>query len=115
LPDVEETNLKDHVHFSPDGVRRETVFETTRLWAEVLCFERSQRVGPVMDPDSDALFTVAAGEAVVQVDTRRKRVQQWDTVLVPAGAEVTVTNASTDPLVMFLVAAPPPVPRAVSG
>jgi mannose-6-phosphate isomerase-like protein (cupin superfamily) len=91
------------------------VFDTARLWAEVLCFERSQRVGPVMDPDSDALFTVAAGEAVVQVDTRRKRVAQWDTVLVPAGSEVTVTNASADPLVMFLVAAPPPVPRTVSG
>jgi mannose-6-phosphate isomerase-like protein (cupin superfamily) len=115
LPVVEETNLKDHVHFSPDGVRRETVFDTSRLWAEVLCFERNQQVGPVMDPDSDALFTVAAGQAVVQVDNRRKRVSQWDSVLVPAGSEVTVTNASGDPLVLFLVAAPPPVPRAVSG
>jgi quercetin dioxygenase-like cupin family protein len=112
---VEETNLKDHVHFSPDEVRRETLFDTDRLWAEVLCFERNQVVGPVMDPDSDALFTVAAGEAVVQVDNKRKRVEQWATVLVPAGSEVTVTNASADPLVMFLVAAPPPVPRTVSG
>jgi quercetin dioxygenase-like cupin family protein len=112
---VEETNLKDHVRFSPDGVRRETLFDTDRLWAEVLCFERNQVVGPVTDPDSDALFTVAAGEAVVQVDNKRKRVEQWATVLVPAGSEVTVTNASADPLVMFLVAAPPPVPRTVSG
>jgi quercetin dioxygenase-like cupin family protein len=112
---VEETNLKEHVQFSPDGVRRETLFDTGRLWAEVLCFERNQRVGPVMDPDSDALFTVAAGQAVVQVDNKRKRVEQWTTVLVPAGSEVTVTNASADPLVMFLVAAPPPVPRAMSG
>lgn len=112
---VQETNLKDHVHFSPDGVRRETVFDTERLWAEVLCFERSQRVGPVMDPNSDALFTVAAGQAVFQVDGSRKRAAQWDTVLVPAGSEVSVTNASVEPLVLYLVAAPPPVPRAVSG
>jgi len=112
---VEQTNLKDHVRFSPDGVLRETVFDTERMWAEVLCFERTQRLGPVTDPDSDALFTVAAGQAVFQVGNSRKRLEQWDTVLVPAGAEVTVTNASADPLVVFLVAAPPPVPRAVSG
>jgi quercetin dioxygenase-like cupin family protein len=112
---VEQTNLKDHVRFSPDTVRRETVFDTDRMWAEVLCFERSQRIGPVMDSDSDALFTVAAGQAVFQVGNERKRAGQWDTVLVPAGSEVTVTNASADPLVLFLVAAPPPVPRSVSG
>jgi mannose-6-phosphate isomerase-like protein (cupin superfamily) len=112
---VEATNLKDHVHFSPDAVQRETLFDTDRLWAEVLCFERNQGVGPVMDSDSDALFTVAAGQAVVQVDSKRKRVEQWDTVVVPAGSEVTVTNASADPLVILLVAAPPPVPRRVSG
>lgn len=103
---MQTSNLKTHVQFSPEGVWRVTVFESDRLWTEILCFERSQSMGPVMDPDSDAVFTIAAGEAVFQVDAKRKRLQQWDTVLVPAGSEVTVTNASTDPLVLFLVAAP---------
>jgi quercetin dioxygenase-like cupin family protein len=108
-------NLKRFVHFAPNGVRRETVFETGNLWSEVLCFERNQNFGPVVDPDSDAMFTVLAGEAMFQVEGRRKRMEQWATVLVPAGAEVSVSNASADPLVMLVVAAPPPVPRAVTG
>jgi quercetin dioxygenase-like cupin family protein len=108
-------NLKQFVHFSPDGVRRETVFETGNLWSEVVCFERNQTLGPVMDPDSDATFTILAGEAVFQVDGKRKRLDQWGTVLVPAGSEVTVSNASVDPLVVLITAAPPPVPKAVSG
>jgi mannose-6-phosphate isomerase-like protein (cupin superfamily) len=112
---MEHRDLKDFVRFSPEGVRRFTVFETERLWSEVLCFDRNQHVGPVRDPRSDGLFTILAGEAVFLVDRRRARLRQWATVLVPAGAEVSVTNASADPLVLLLVAAPPPSPRAVSG
>src|SRR5205823_3172236 len=106
LPLMENRNLKRYVHFSPDDVRRETLYETDRLWSEVLCFQSNQFVGPIADPDSDAVFTVVAGEAVFQVDGSRKRMEQWGTVLVPAGSEVTVTNASPEPLVLLLVAAP---------
>jgi quercetin dioxygenase-like cupin family protein len=103
-------NLQDLVEFSSEGVRRETVFETERLWSQVLCFERNQHVGPMDDPGADAVFTVLAGEAVFLVDRKRKRLKQWETVLVPAGASVSVTNASVDPLVVLLVASPPPSP-----
>jgi len=109
---VESGNLKRHVHFSPDDVHRETVFETANLWTEVLCFERNQTLGPITDDGSDAVFTIVAGEGVFVVDGRRKRLEQWGTVLVPAGAQVTVTNASADPLVVLLTASPPPSPGA---
>jgi mannose-6-phosphate isomerase-like protein (cupin superfamily) len=112
---VEQANLKRFVHFSADGVRRETVFETDRVWTQVLCFERNQSIGPITDPDSDGIFLVVAGEAVFMVDGKRKRLEQWGTVLVPAGAEVTVTNASAEPLVLFLMTAPPPAAEMVTG
>jgi quercetin dioxygenase-like cupin family protein len=112
---VEHRDLRDYVRFSPHVVQRETVLETDRLWAQVLCLDRTQRVGPVMDPGSDALFTVVAGEAVFQVDGKRRRLSQWGLVLVPAGSEVTVANASVDPLVLLLIAAPPPAARPGSG
>lgn len=112
---MENRNLKRFVHFSPEHVNRETVYETERMWCEVLCLDRNQTVGPVADHDSDAVFTIVAGEGVFMVDGRRKRLEQWGSVLVPAGSEITVTNASTEPLVLWLVAAPPPTPHAVSG
>jgi mannose-6-phosphate isomerase-like protein (cupin superfamily) len=108
---VESRTLTRFVHFSPDGVHRETVFETEHLWSQILCFERNQSLGPVMDPQADAMFTIVAGEAAFQVEGDRKRLKQWGSVLVPAGSEVTITNASVDPLVLLLVAAPPPEPR----
>jgi mannose-6-phosphate isomerase-like protein (cupin superfamily) len=112
---VENRNLKRFVHFSSGEVRRETVFETGHLWSEVLCFSSNQSIGPVTDPRADAIFTVLAGEAVFVVDGKRKRLEQWGAVLVPAGGEVSVSNASVEPLVLLLVASPPPTPHAVSG
>jgi mannose-6-phosphate isomerase-like protein (cupin superfamily) len=111
---VRSENLKDFVQFSPDEVSRRTVFETEHLWSQVVCLDRNQGMGPLKDESSDALFTILAGEAVVQVNGRRQRLNQWGAVLVPAGAEVTVKNSSVDPLVVFVVAAPPPVHRAVT-
>ena len=110
---VESRNLKRYVHFDAKEVRRETVFETSKVWSEILCFERNQQLGPMSDADADAIFTVIAGEAVFMVERNRKRLDQWGTVLVPAGAEVTVTNASGDPLVIVLTTAPPPPRKRV--
>lgn len=108
---MEARNLRDSIRFDPEDVTRETLFETDRLWAEVTCLDRNQTLGPISDNESDAIFTVVAGEAVFVVDRKRQRLKQWRTVLVPARAEVTVTNASTEPLVLMVVAAPPPAAR----
>jgi quercetin dioxygenase-like cupin family protein len=101
-------SLKDLIHFDPEGVRRETLFETDLLFSEVLCFDAKQHVGPMEDPESDALFTVLAGEARFNVGRRSRTLKQWGAVLVPAGTEVTVINLHDEPLVVMLVAAPPP-------
>lgn len=112
---MEATDLRELVEFSPDEVVRKTVFESERIWGQVLCLDRTQTFGPASDRDADAILTVVAGEAVFLVNRRRKRLKQWGSVLVPAGSEMVVTNASPEPLVILMVAAPPPTPRAVSG
>ena len=105
---MEARDLRDLVHFDPDGAATHELFETEHLWSQLICLERTQRIGPIGDPTSDALFVVVAGEVVVQVDKGRKRVQQWSVVLAPAGGQVTITNASIEPAVILVTAAPPP-------
>jgi mannose-6-phosphate isomerase-like protein (cupin superfamily) len=112
---VDTRDLTDFVHFSDDRIQRSTVFESAHLWCQLLCLAGTQTYGPVRDDDSDAVFSVLAGEAAFMVDGRRKRLGQWGSVLVSAGQEVTVRNASVDPLVVMLTAAPPPVGREVTG
>ena len=55
-----------------------------------------------------------AGEIAVQVGRGRKRMGQWGSTLVPAGSELTIRNASIEPAVILIVAAPPPTPRPIS-
>jgi quercetin dioxygenase-like cupin family protein len=109
---MEAKDLRDLVLFDPDGPATHDLFETEHLWSQVICLERTQRVGPIGDPSSDALFVVVAGEVVIQVDRGRKRVKQWSAVLAPAGGEVTISNASAEPAVILVAAAPPPGPAS---
>ncbi|MGZ4110223.1 MAG: cupin domain-containing protein [Actinomycetota bacterium] len=101
-------DLRDLVHFSDDEARHETLFESEHLWSEVICIQGNQGLGPMSDAASDALLSVLSGEVAAQVDKDRSRMKQWDSVLVPAGAQLTLRNASADPAVLLLVAAPPP-------
>ncbi len=107
-------DLRDLVRFDEEAPRHETLFESAHLWSEVVCLDRNQIVGPISDPDSDALVLIVTGRVVVQVDRGRKRLEQWETSVVPAGSELTVTNATGDPAVVLVVAAPPPVRRAIT-
>ena len=112
---METADLTDFVRFSPDGPTRETIFESEHVWCQIICLDRNQSLGPIGDPRADGILTVIAGEAVIIVDRSRKRLKQWGAALVPAGAELVMTNASADPAVVLLVTAPPPVPHAGPG
>ncbi len=112
---MDAADLREFVEFEEGAGLRRTVFESGRLFAQTLCVDKNGTFGPVADADSDAMVTILAGEAVFMVDRKRRRMKQWGSVLVPAGAELVITNASGDPLVVLMVAAPPPSPHAVSG
>ena len=105
---MQSRNLKDLVHFDPDGVRREPLFETEHIWSEILCFDGKQTLGPMADPESDAMFTVLAGEGRFIVGRRSKTLRQWGSLLADAESEVTVFNVHDEPLVVLLIASPPP-------
>ena len=110
---MDAKDLRDLVRFDEDGPHHEDLFESDHLWSEVVCLDRNQSVGTIHDEDSDALVVVVTGRVVAQVDRGRKRLEQWETTLVPAGSELSITNATDDPSVVLLVVAPPPVRRAV--
>ena len=111
---MDARDLRDLVRFDEDGPHHEELFESEHLWSEIVCLERNQALGTIEDPDSDALVLVVTGRVVVQVNLGRRRLEQWETTLVPAGSELTITNATGEPAVVLLVAAPPPPKRAIS-
>jgi quercetin dioxygenase-like cupin family protein len=109
---VKAKDIRELVHFSEDEPVRRTLYESEHLWSEVVCLQNSQRLGPIGDPGSDAICAVLAGEVATQIGKGRTRIKQWDSVLVPAGELLTLANASDEPSVVLIVAAPPPEPTA---
>jgi mannose-6-phosphate isomerase-like protein (cupin superfamily) len=105
---VRTRDIRDLVHFSDEEAAHHGLFETERLWSEVVCLKGAQGVGPMTDRRSDAIVAVLSGEIAAQVDKGRARMKQWDCVLVEAGSELTLRNASDEPAVVLLVLSPPP-------
>ena len=50
------------------------------------------------------------GTRFVSAGQGRARMGQWETIVVPAGTELTLRNASEEPTVVMLTLAPPPAP-----
>jgi glyoxylate utilization-related uncharacterized protein len=100
--------VTDLVHFDEEQARTEVLFETERLFSQVVCVQASQGLGPMSDPNAEGLVVVLAGEVAAQVGKARTRMQQWESVLVPPGETLTLRNASAEPSVVLLVLAPPP-------
>jgi quercetin dioxygenase-like cupin family protein len=101
-------DIRDLVWFAEEEARHETLFESANLWSEIVCLQGSQGIGPLSDPKADAVVTVLAGEVAVQAGKGRARMGQWQTLLVEAGTELTIHNASPEPGVVMLVLSPPP-------
>ena len=101
-------DVRDLVRFDEGGASQHTLYETERLFSRVICLQEAQGLGPVGDPLADALCMILAGEVSAQVGHGRSRMRQWETILVPAGSDLTLRNASDEPAVVLLVTAPPP-------
>jgi glyoxylate utilization-related uncharacterized protein len=100
--------VTDLVYFDEDAARTEVLHETAQLFSEVICLQGAQGIGPMRDATADGLVIVLSGEVAAQVGRSRARMRQWGSVIVPAGEELTIRNASDEPSVVLLVLAPPP-------
>jgi glyoxylate utilization-related uncharacterized protein len=100
--------VTDLVHFDDDQARTDVLYETERLFTQVVCVQGSQAIGPMSDQVAEGLVVVLAGEVAAQVGKERARMKQWESVLVPPGEALTLRNASAEPSVVLLVLTPPP-------
>jgi glyoxylate utilization-related uncharacterized protein len=101
-------NVTDLIYFDEEAARTEVLHETERLFSQVICLQEAQGVGPMQDATSEGLLVVLSGEVAAQIGRNRARMKQWASATVPAGDELTIRNASSEPSVVLLVLAPPP-------
>lgn len=101
---MQRKNLQDLVSFSGDGANHSEMLSSDLLYSEVISLQQNQETAKMGDSGSDAVFVVVAGEAVIYVDRSFKRLHHWDSALAPAGSEVVIKNATSEPVVVLMVA-----------
>jgi len=102
-------DVTELVRFEP-GRRpfRAPLVESEHIYSEIVCLEANQETEVMGDAEADAMFTTLAGEVVIWMNRKSRRLKQWHSVVAPAGTEVTLKSASPEPSVVLVVTAPPP-------
>lgn len=87
---------------------RKVMFTGDHTQLVLMTLQGGEEIGSEMHKKVDQFFRVESGEAVFTLDGSKKRVKADDAIIVPAGTEHNVANASeTEPLKLYTLYSPP--------
>jgi len=88
---------------------RHVLFTGKHAQLVVMCLQPGEEIGTEVHPNIDQFFCVEQGEAKFVFDERdEKLMRNGDAIVVPAGTQHNVTNASkTAPLKLYTLYSPP--------
>ncbi|MDR4472933.1 MAG: cupin domain-containing protein [Nitrospira sp.] len=84
--------LSDIQQFSPDKMKKNNLFETSRFFCDVYCFEPGQEQKGHIHGEQDKVYIVLEGEGTFQVGSEKQVLGAGQGTMAPAGAEHGVKN-----------------------
>ncbi len=101
-------NLSDYRKFSTEKMKKNNIFQTTRLFCDIYCFEPGQEQKGHIHGEQDKVYLVLEGKGTFQVGTEKQVLGQGDGTIAPAGEEHGVFNHTKDRLKVLVFVAPNP-------
>ena len=101
---IEVTTRK---RFSPEKGQKVGLFRTERSMADLHCLLPGQAQKPHIHETSDKIYYVIEGAGRFRIGREERELPAGMAVLVPALVEHGVENPGPNPLVLFVVLAPP--------
>ncbi len=114
MPDIEGSQMEifkkvsDARQFSPDKMKKNSVFETDRLFSDLYCFEPGQVQAPHVHEGSDKIYLVMEGRGLFQIGAEEREIQQHELAIAPSGVRHGVSNPGPERLVLLVFMAPKP-------
>lgn len=99
--------LNQVAHFSEDEAQVNDVFKSDQLQMDVLTLNPHQYLSPQVEPISDMVLFVLAGEGVFEVGDEVLVLTRNTTVLVEPGVSAGIINESDAQLTVLKFMAPP--------
>jgi len=100
--------LSDFQQFSQEKMKKNNLFETTRFFCDIYCFEPGQEQKGHIHGDQDKVYIVLEGEGTFQVGAEKRVLGSGQGTLAPAGEEHGVKNHTAQRLKVLVFVAPNP-------
>ncbi|MBT4127815.1 MAG: cupin domain-containing protein [Nitrospina sp.] len=100
--------LTDIVEFSPEKLKKISLFDTDNFFCDIYCLESGQSQKIHSHGDSDKVYLVLKGRGMVTVGIEEKELGPDEITIAPAGEDHGVINHTQDKLVILVFMAPKP-------
>jgi quercetin dioxygenase-like cupin family protein len=100
--------VSDAVAFSPEKLKKVSLFDTERFFCDVYCFQLGQSQKVHSHDGSDKIYYVLEGRGRVTVGTEERELGAGEITLAPSGEDHGVVNHTDEKLVMLVFMAPKP-------
>jgi quercetin dioxygenase-like cupin family protein len=105
---VDHIRLRDRVAYQDGKMAKVGLLGTARCQADLSCLRPGQAQPPHTHADQDKLYLGIEGAGRIRVGGEETWLEPGVLVLAPAGAEHGLANLGDSPLVVLVVAVPPP-------
>jgi mannose-6-phosphate isomerase-like protein (cupin superfamily) len=105
-----ETFKKIHqtMQFLPDKMKKNSLFESERMFCDLYCFEPGQAQPVHAHAGSDKIYFVVQGRGLFQVGDEEQELAESSIVMAPSGKSHGVKNPGPARLVLLVFMAPKP-------
>ena len=101
-------NVRDAFEFSPEKMKKVSLFDTDNLFCDIYCLEAGQFQKVHSHEGSDKVYYVLEGQCKVTVGTEQKVLTQNEITMASSGEDHGVMNHTDEKLVMLVFMAPKP-------
>jgi mannose-6-phosphate isomerase-like protein (cupin superfamily) len=101
-------DLQDHQQFSPEKLKKHSLFETQRFFCDVYCFEPGQEQKGHVHGEQDKVYLVLEGQGTFMIGTEKRVLGPGQGTMAPAGEEHGVVNHTDQRLKVLVFVAPNP-------
>jgi len=101
-------SLADFQEFSGEKLKKHNLFQTSRFFCDVYCFEPGQEQKGHVHANQDKVYMVLDGQGTFRVGDQEQVLGPGQGTLAPAGEEHSVVNHSSARLRVLVFMAPNP-------
>jgi quercetin dioxygenase-like cupin family protein len=101
-------NVKESVAFSPEKMKKVSLFDTDNFFCDVYCLEPKQFQKVHSHDGPDKVYYVLEGKGMVTVGSEERELVAGEITVAPSGQDHGVVNHTNEKLVMLVFMAPKP-------